>query len=308
MKKILITGITGFVGTHLLNFLRDKDFQIFGTSLSSEKEEGNIKIFKLDLLDEESVAKVLKDTSPDYIIHLAALASPKKSFDNPKEFLHNNTDVQLNLLEGIKKITSNPRVLVISSGEIYGQQEILPINEKASLRPTSPYSVSKITQDYLALQYFLAAGMDIVRARPFNHIGPGQADDFVVASFAKQIAEVEKGIKPVVKVGNLEAKRDFTDVRDMIKAYLLLLDKGNAGEVYNIGSGKSYKIQFILDTLIEMSGKKICIEEDPARMRPSDIPDIVCDTTKINSATSWKTEIPIEDTLRDTLDYWRGIV
>ena len=307
MKKILITGITGFVGNHLKDLLTSSDYEVHGTSLSQESKENNIQIHKVNLLDEKEVNSLIESLSPDYVIHLAALSSPKKSFENPKEFLQNNTDAQLNLLLAILNAKINPRVLIISSGEIYGSQEKLPINETAPLYPTSPYSVSKITQDYLALQYFFSENMDIVRVRPFNHIGPGQSDEFVVSSFAKQIAEIEKS-GGIVKVGNLSAKRDFTDVRDMVKAYLLLLEKGESGEVYNIGKGESYEIKFILDTLISLSGKDIQTEVDKARLRPIDIPDIICDNTKINEATGWKAEIPIEKTLQDTLDYWRQII
>lgn len=307
MKKILITGITGFVGNHLKDLLNNSKYEVHGTSLSTENQEGKVHIHKVNLLDEENVFNLVKDLRPDLVIHLAALSSPKKSFENPKEFLQNNTDAELNLLLAIKKSETNPRILIISSGEIYGSQEKLPINEEAPLFPTSPYSVSKITQDYLALQYFLSENMDIIRVRPFNHIGPGQSDEFVVSSFAKQIAEIEKS-DGVVKVGNLSAKRDFTDVRDMVKAYMLLLEKGKSGEVYNIGRGTSYEVKFILDTLIALSGKEIKTEVDKSRLRPIDIPDIICDNTKIHEAIGWTPEIPIEKTLQDTLDYWRQII
>ncbi len=307
MKKILITGITGFVGNHLKDHLDKNDYEVHGTSLSQESTEGNTQIHKVNLLDEENVFKLIQELQPDLVIHLAALSSPKKSFENPKEFLQNNTDAQLNLLLAIKKAEISPRILIVSSGEIYGSQEKLPINEAAPLFPTSPYSVSKITQDYLALQYFLSEGMDIIRVRPFNHIGPGQSDEFVVSSFAKQIAELERN-DGIVKVGNLSAKRDFTDVRDMVKAYVLILEKGKSGEVYNIGRGISYEVKFILDTLISLSGKDIRTEVDKSRLRPIDIPDIICENTKIHEATGWTPEIPLEKTLQDTLDYWRQII
>lgn len=307
MKKILITGITGFAGTHLTNLLEDTEFEIHGTSLSTESIEGKVHIHKVNLLETEKVNSLLSEISPDYIIHLAALSSPKNSFDNPKEYLQNNTDAQINVLEAVKNAGIKPRILIVSSGEIYGKQQELPIKESAPFFPTSPYSVSKITQDYLALEYYLASKLDIIRARPFNHIGPGQSEDFVVASFAKQIAEVEKN-GGVVKVGNLNARRDFTDVRDMVKAYMLLLEKGESGEVYNIGKGSSYEIKFILESLIAFSDSNIKVEEDVQRLRPTDIPDIVCDNTKIHNATGWMAEIPIEKTLRDTLDYWREII
>lgn len=311
MKRVLITGITGFVGSHLRQRLeKEGGYQIFGTSLTQEETKQNTQILKLNLLDEKSVKEAVNKIHPDYVIHLAALTSPAKSFAKPKEVLENNISAQLNLLEALRDTRGNPRIVIISSADIYGlvDEKYIPVNENTPLNPTNPYSVSKLTQDYLGLQYYHAHNMDIVRARPFNHTGPGQSEDFVVASFAKQIAEIEKEKKKnVVNVGNLKAKRDFTDVRDIVEAYILLMEKGVSGEVYNIGTGKSYKIEYILNKLTEYAKKEINVETDKEKFRPIDVPDLRCDNSKIKKL-GWTPTIKIEKTLEDTLDYWRNII
>jgi GDP-4-dehydro-6-deoxy-D-mannose reductase len=319
MKKVLITGITGFAGSylaqHLLSFNK---YDISGT-YQLEKSLGNVEsiknklnLIKADLSEEKNVFKIIQDTSPEIIFHLAALTSPSGSFNNPTQTLTNNISLQVNLLEGVRKLKLlNTKILIISSADIYGQvkKEDLPINEDTPLMPTSPYSVSKIAQDYLGLTYFLSYNLKIVRVRPFNHIGPKQSAHFVVSSFAKQIAEIEKGKRePVLRVGNLEAKRDFTNVKDMVRAYVLAIEKGKYGEVYNIGSGTSYKISDILNKLVSMSSSKIEIEKDKTLFRPNDNPDLVCDAGKFIRLTGWEPQISIEKTLKDTLDYWRNII
>lgn len=312
MRKVLITGATGFVGQHLTDLLSSSgNYEIFGTSLSDQVSNDKIAIEKIDLADYESVLSLVKKIEPDLIFHLAALTSPAESFNNPTPVVLGNIGIQMNLLNAIKSTKLNSRVMVISSGEIYGlvDEKDLPINEKTSLRPGNPYAVSKIAQDFLGLQYHLTYKMDIVRVRPFNHTGPGQSPSFVIPAFAKQIAQIEKEQKePVISVGSLDAKRDFTDVRDIVKGYMLLSEEGISGEVYNIGSGKSYSIKNMLDKLLSLSNKKITIKEDPEKIRPVETPNIYCDYSKLKSLTGWVPEIPIEKTLQDTLDYWRSIV
>lgn len=314
MKKALITGISGFAGSYLTELLLEKNFEVSGTFISDDIRnldhiKNELKLENLDLLKKNNIQKYVEKVQPDFVFHLAALTSPKESFENPEKFFTNNITAQINLLESIRLSNSNPRILIISSAEVYGlvSKEDLPVSERTELRPASPYAVSKIAQDFLALQYNLSYNMDIVRVRPFNHIGPRQSPSFVVASFAKQIAEIEKS-GGSIKVGNLDAKRDFTDVRDMVIAYLLLLEKGKSGEVYNAGSGKSHRIGDILDRLVSFSAKKIEIETDPARLMPSDLPDIYSDNSRIFETTGWKAETPIVKTLEDTLDYWRNVV
>jgi GDP-4-dehydro-6-deoxy-D-mannose reductase len=208
-------------------------------------------------------------------------------------------------------VHSTARILVIGSFEEYGRVDAsrLPVTEDTPLQPDSPYGVSKIGQDFLGLQYFLSHHLHIVRVRPSNHIGPRQGEQFVTSNFAKQIAEIEAGLhEPVLFVGNLEAARDFTDVRDMMRAYILALERGEPGAVYNIGSGRAWSIQQVLDLMLEQSRVKIRVEKDPARLRPSDTPLMYCDASRFSNQTGWKPEISMETSLRDVLDHWRAVV
>lgn len=319
MKKILITGISGFAGSFLAEYLASqRNIEIYGTYLADASLEylKNIrsKIFvgKVDLIQKNRVADFIRKVKPDFIYHLAALSSPADSFKNPEETIVNNIVAQLNLFEAVRDIgLIHARILVISSGDSYGIVNIddLPIDENTPFMPVSPYAVSKITQDYLALQYHLSYRLQVIRARPFNHIGPRQSPNFVVASFAKRIAEIERGIiKPVLRVGNLETKRDFTDVRDMVRAYVLILEKGKIGDVYNIGSGKAYEISQIVDKLLSFAKKKIEIKVDKSLLRPNDTPVLLCDNRKFKKVTNWEPQMPLDITLQDTLDYWRNLV
>jgi GDP-4-dehydro-6-deoxy-D-mannose reductase len=319
MKKVLITGITGFVGRHLaMHLLSQKIYEVYGTYRSEVSLESlgdireNIKLTQLDLHNFEAVESLILTEKPDYIFHLAAQASPSKSFSIPVETLTNNIVSEFSVLEVLKKHKLHEiRVIIISTGEIYGMvtPSDIPVDEATPLRPTTPYAVSKIAQDYLSLQYHLAYKLDVVRLRPFNHIGPGQKEGFVVSDFAKQVAEIEAGKKAaVISVGNLDARRDFTDVRDMVKAYELAMQKGESGEAYNLGSGKSQKIGDILEKLLSLSTTKIEVRIDQSRFRPVDVPEIICDCGKFHKLTQWQPEIQFEKTLQDILDYWRKIV
>lgn len=319
MKKVLITGITGFAGSYLAeHLLSSNKYDISGTYLFEESlnnvelAKDKLNLIKADLSEEKTVFKIIEDVSPDIIFHLAALTSPADSFKNPTITLTNNISLQVNLLEAVRKYNLlNTKILITSSADIYGQvaKEDLPIDEQTPLMPTNPYSVSKIAQDFLGLSYFLSYKLNIVRVRPFNHIGPRQSPNFVVSSFAKQIAEIEKGKKePILHVGNLETKRDFTDVRDMVAAYVLAIEKGKDGEIYNIGSGTSYEISDILNKLISKSLSKIKVEKDETLFRPGDTPNLICDARKFTELTGWKPQISVDKTLEDTLDYWRNII
>jgi len=320
MKKVLITGISGFAGSFLAEFLLStKEYDISGTYLLEEsvkKNLGEIKkdidLIKADLTNSKKVFEILKLIKPDLVFHLAALPYTGSSFKTPFLTMKNNIASQMNVLSGIKdKNLFDTKVLVVSSGEIYGlvRKHDLPIDEETKFMPTSPYAVSKIAQDFLGLQYFLSYNLKIIRVRPFNHIGPRQSPSFVVASIARKVAEIEKGKrKPVVLVGNLSAKRDFTDVRDMVSAYVLAIEKGKFGDVYNIGSEKSYKISEILDNFLKLSKVKIKVQVDKNLLRPVDIPELLCNATKFKKLTNWRPEIDINTTLKDTLDYWRSIV
>lgn len=313
-SKILITGISGFAGSFLAEALVKKKCRISGTVISDNNEnidsiKDKLRLFKCDLKNYNDINVVVNKTDPDFIFHLAALPSPADSFKNVGETLMNNILAEVNLLESVRVNLlpkKNPGILVIASADEYGVVSGRnKIDENTPLNPASPYAVSKIAQDFLGLQYFNAYKMNIVRVRPFNHIGPRQSPAFVIPSFAKQIAEIESDPKKPLLVGNLEAIRDFTDVRDMVKAYILALENCPAGEVYNLGSGTGYKISDLLDILLSLSKIKITVKKDPARFRPIDIQVLVCNNLKFNKLTDWKPEIKIKDTLSDVLNYWK---
>jgi len=313
--RALITGIDGFVGAHLARLLSaDGKTEIYGaTFLPVENHQWlsalGIQLRQVNLIDASAVNQLLDESQPDHIYHLAAQSFVPMSFENPWATLENNIRGQLNLLHTLAQSQAKTRILVIGSGEEYGAvlPDELPIDEDQPLRPTSPYSVSKVTQDMLAHQYFASHRVAAIRARPFNHIGPGQSAQFVASSFANQIAAIEKGQqRPIIEVGNLEAQRDFTDVRDVVRAYSLLMERGAPGEVYNIGSDRAVTIQFVLDTLLGLARKSIEARVDPARIRPADTPLIVCNSTKLRLATGWQPEYRLETTLADILDDWRA--
>jgi GDP-4-dehydro-6-deoxy-D-mannose reductase len=313
MKKALVTGITGFAGSYLAHELHNNGYDVCGTYLSEDSlfllpDKEKFRLHELNLLDENKTHELIEREKPDFLFHLAGLTSPRMSLINPKETMVNNISAQINLLEIIKKLELREmRILIISSAEIYGlvDKDKLPMNENTPFNPTNPYSVSKLAQDFLGLQYFHTDKLKIIRVRPFNHIGPRQAPDFVVSAFAKRIVSIERGEEKVMKVGNLGSRRDFTDVADIVKAYRLALEKGVSGDVYNLGSGKSYAISEILQILIGFSKKQIQIEQDPALMKSSDDPELLCDYSKFKNLTGWSPQIPIEKTLENTLDYWR---
>jgi GDP-4-dehydro-6-deoxy-D-mannose reductase len=313
-KRVLITGAGGFVGKHLLTYLAtNTDWALFGNThtLPGKFELPRLEWVAADLASREQTSAMVDAVQPDYVFHLAAQSNVQRAFADPEATIVNNVVGQLNLLEALRGTTPAARVMVACSSEQYGlvRPEDLPIDEDTPFRPNNPYAVSKISQDALALQYFLSYKQPIVRVRSFNHIGPGQSEQFVSAAFARQVALIEAGRQePVMHVGNLEAERDFTDVRDVVRAYHLALTEGEPGEVYNIGSGKGYTIQWILDTLVGMSSVQVEVRQDPARMRPADIPALVCDPGRFYARTGWRPQIPLEQTLRDILEYWRGVV
>lgn len=319
MKKILITGSTGFAGSHLAKYLTSHtNDNVFGTYFSEkslvnvEKIRDKIKLIKIDLTKSDDVLSLIHDIKPEQIFHLAAFPWVGISYEKPLETIINNVSCELTILEAVRKSNlTNCRILVISSADVYGNVTAndVPIDEETPFRPTSTYAVSKITQDFLALQYHNSYGLPIIRARPFNHIGPRQGLGFVVADFAKKVVLIEKGKHArVLTVGDLTAKRDFTDVRDMVAAYVLLMEKGKSGDVYNIGSGKSHKIENILNMLLSLSKAKITVRIDKSLFRPGEALERVCDNRKFVKLTNWKPTIPLEQTLQDILDYWRDLV
>ena len=314
--RILITGITGFAGSHLADFLlaERKDVDIYGMVRWRSKTENiehirdKIKLYECDIRDAYSVNKVIREVRPERIFHLAAQSFVPTSWRAPAETLTTNVIGELNIFEAVRQNGIDPLIHIAGSSEEYGlvKKDEIPIKETNPLRPLSPYAVSKVGQDLLGYQYFKSYGLKIIRTRGFNHTGPRRGEVFVCSDFAKQVARIEKGKqKPIIKVGNLKAKRDFTDVRDMVRAYWLVLEKGKIGEVYNICSNKAYSIKEVLDILLSLSKKKIKIEEDPQRMRPSDVPILLGDNTKFKKETGWQPEINFEKSIKDLLDYWR---
>ena len=312
--KALITGITGFAGSHLAELLLKEEHEVFGLyRWRSRREhvkeiEDEVKWVEGDLLDPHSLDKIFKENKFDWVFHLAAQSFVPTSWISPIQTLDVNVVGSANLFEAIKKSKQDSVIQIAGSSEEYGlvYPEETPISEKNPLRPLSPYAVSKVSMDFLAYQYFMSYGLKIIRTRGFNHTGPRRGEPFVCSNFAKQIAEIEKKKKePVIYVGDIESQRDFTDVRDMVRAYYLSVQKCEPGEVYNICSEKAILIREVLDILIGMSDKKIEIKQDPKRMRPSDVKVLLGDCIKFKEETGWKTEINFNQTLEDLLEYWR---
>jgi len=314
--RILITGVTGFAGSHLASHLAaETQYRLYGVSRNLRRMlprlQPRITCFQGDLQDAAFVAEVLQTVQPDVVYHLAGQPFVPAAWSQPWETIKLNVLPQLNLLQVIVAQKLQVRFISVSSGKVYGVAAAarIPFKEDMLLEPDNPYDLSKVTEDLMALQYFQSFGVETIRARPFNHIGPRQSHRFVAAAFARQIARIEAGLQPpAVRVGNLAARRDFSDVRDVVRAYILLAEKGRPGEAYNIGSGKAVPVQTILDTLVDMSSAAIAIEPDPERMRPSDQPVSYGDTAKLRHETGWQPEISLEESLRDILNYWRAEV
>ncbi len=309
----LIIGAAGFVGGYLARHLRDDlSWDVSLTKLPSESIEGNYKTYDLDILDEASITALLLDVKPQVIFHLAAQSSVAVSWKKPRLTAAINIEGCINLLEAVRGIEGyNPRILLIGSGEEYGYlpKGVSLVSETTPINPGNPYAATKAAQNMFGALYAKSCNMDIVMVRAFNHIGVGQLPQFVAADFCRQAAEIKEGLKEnVIRTGNLCAKRDFTDVRDIVRAYGLLALYGRAGETYNAGSGKSISIQELLDTIIEISGCDIRHETDPERMRPSDIPEICADISKLTADTGWKPEIPLRATLSEMVEHCLEII
>jgi GDP-4-dehydro-6-deoxy-D-mannose reductase len=315
--KVLITGITGFAGSHLADLcLTKKNVELCGIIRWRSRTENidhiweRVKLVECDLRDATSTRDAIEEIRPDWIFHLAAQSFVPTSWNAPTESLVTNIIGQLNVFEAVRKIKLDCRIQIACSSEEYGMvhPDEVPIRETNPLRPLSPYAVSKVGQDMLAYQYYMSYRTDVVRTRGFNHTGPRRPPIFVCSVFAKQLVDIERGLRPpVIRVGNLEARRDFTDVRDIARGYWLALEKGRSGEVYNLRSGSSHRIRDVLDMLVAMSGLTVEIAQEPSRMRPSDVPHLEGDNAKFAADTGWKPVIPFEQTLRDLLDFWRGV-
>jgi GDP-4-dehydro-6-deoxy-D-mannose reductase len=312
--RALITGVCGFAGSHLADYLlTHTDLEVYGTDIVSGGANiahirDDLELMVGDMSDAEVASEILSKTNADYVFHLAAQAFVPLSWSDPWQTMENNIRSQLNILQILVDSGARPKVLVVGSADEYGMilPDELPVTEDTPLRPYSPYAVSKIAQDMLGYQYFASHGLPIVRVRPFNHIGTRQSPAFVTSDFAKQIAEIEDGRRePHLLVGNLEAKRDFTDVRDMVRAYYLALERGEDGEVYNLGAERAYSVREALEALLEMSEAQIDVVQDPSRMRPSDVPVVVSDCSKFRQRTGWRATMNLRESLREILDYWR---
>jgi GDP-4-dehydro-6-deoxy-D-mannose reductase len=311
-RKIFITGATGFAGRHLMSVLASSGNSVCGTTYPQPPHPDEKNIRHLDLRSERDVFEAVKSARPDWVFHLAAVSNVRQSWEKKRETMETNIMGTFFLFEAVKKFSPGARILFISSSDVYG---VVPATEGAAPRPlseddpfqlVSPYALSKFGGELMAGFYRRSEGLDVVIARPFPHTGPGQSPDFVCSDWARQIIQIERGSQePVIRVGNSDVLRDFTDVRDAVSAYVLLLEKGKAGEVYNVCSGRGTALREILGILLASSAKEVRVEQDPERLRKVDIPHLVGDNRKIRSETGWEPRIPLERTLADILDYWR---
>jgi len=309
---VLITGATGFVGGHLIAECARRGWTVHGTTHPAERHDPMATepatIHAVELSDMAAVRSLVDEVRPAQIYHLAAQASVQRAWQDPMATLTNNIAAQLSILNATREVCPSARNLVISSSEVYGDIDPahMPLDEDAALGPRDPYAVSKVTQEMLGLQHVLAFGLPVVRVRPFNHMGPRQRPGFVGADFARQVARVEAGLAPpVIHVGKLDAMRDISDVRDVVRAYTLALTEGEPGAVYNVASGRGIAIRDILQAFIDAATVPISVETDPALLRPADRPLIVGDASRLHRRTGWTPRIPLPRTVRDTLDYWR---
>jgi GDP-4-dehydro-6-deoxy-D-mannose reductase len=310
--RVLITGMNGFAGSTLCTLLlRETHWMIIGLSSHTEGDRinGRVQWWQIDLRDTDGIRRLIRYERPDLIFHLAAQANVPKAWTDPWDTFETNVHGTLNLMEAIVSAKITPRILVVGSNEVYGapiSTNELPFTEKSTLRPANPYGVSKAAQEHTAMQYHYSHDLDLVVARPFNHIGPGQKPGFVVSEFAKQIAEIEAGKRePVMLVGNMTARRDFTDVRDTVRAYYDIVRLADSGSIFNVCSGIARPVQDILALMLSMSSAHIQVQTDPAKFRVSDTPISFGDNSELQRVTGWKPQIPFEQTIADILAYWR---
>jgi GDP-4-dehydro-6-deoxy-D-mannose reductase len=312
--RVLVTGAGGFVAAHLIDFLRTEqpEVDVFGTERPQTSiargPAGDVTCVEADLNDPAAADKVAGEVAPDRIVHLAGQSSVHRSWIEPGGTLRVNVLGLVNLLDAVRKRGLRPAVLVVGSAEEYGMVDSseIPLRETTPLRPSSPYAVSKVAQGALAQLYGPSGGMRVLLTRTFPHTGPGRGEGFAESSFARQITEIEAGLRPpVLSVGNLEAIRDYSDVRDVVRAYWALLERGEGGGVYNVCSGQGRSIREMLDMLLGGSSVPAEVRVDPERLRPSDVPALVGDPSKLRADTGWEPRIPLERTLADLLDDWR---
>lgn len=310
-SRVLITGIAGFTGNYLASCLQDTGSEVWGLDRDklNPPSSSSVSMHYADICNPEEITRVLEECQPETIYHLAAQSSVGLSWQEPALTMKVNLEGTINLLETVRKLQLSSRILLIGSGEEYGPVDSLdlPISEDKMPDPQNPYSLSKYFQTMVGMQYFYSYGMNIYFARAFNHTGPGQNKGFVVPDFASQVAAIEAGLQePVISVGNLSAQRDFSDVRDVVQAYRKIVEQGKPGTIYNVGSGRAIPIQTILDQLLLLSSKTIKVKIDPKKYRPVDVPIIYASISKFHNETGWQPQIELQDTIKDTLGYWRN--
>jgi GDP-4-dehydro-6-deoxy-D-mannose reductase len=311
--RVFLTGASGFVGRHLVEFLSGDEFELFGTCFPEKPDaflgKKPVSWFHVDIKDEKKIANILKDVRPDWIFHLAAVSNVGYSWKNRRETLETNVLGTFAVFDAARNFSPGARILFVSSCDVYGI--LTPIEsaltEEDKTPVVSPYAYTKISGEMLARFYSQIEGLDIIISRSFPHTGPGQTASFVFSDWACQIARIEKGeADPVLRVGNLDVRRDYSDVRDVVRAYRLLLEKGERGETYNVCSGEAISLKEALDRLVAYSEKEICVEVDPSKLRKADIPLLLGDNSKIRGEIGWAPEIPMDRTLKDLLDFWRA--
>lgn len=308
MKKVLIFGIGGFVGKYLAQEFVQNGYMIFGSDKVKNGLSEEIHFFSADLLDANQVEKVISNVLPDMIINLAAISSVGASWGIPQLTMSVNVIGALNILEAARKQNTSPKVMFIGSSEEYAYSD-KPINEETKLNANNPYGISKMAQEKFATVYRERYNMQIYCVRPFNHTGVGQKDNFVLPSFCKQVAEIEKSGKPgIIKVGNLQAERDFCDVRDIVKAYRMIIESEDCTKIYNVGSGEAFSLKDLLEYIISFSNQKIEIEIDPERFRPIDTPRICCDYGLISQELGWKPRFSIKKTLQELYEFYLTVL
>ena len=315
--RALITGIVGFAGSHLAAELLESGYEVYGTQLKGESREKirglikSISISNLDLTNSSATRRLVRRIKPDIVYHLAAVSSVGLSFNNPRLTFNVNLMGTLNLLEALRTIDTLTGILLVTSSDVYGvvKPSDLPLKESAAMKPVTPYGVSKAAVDMLGFQYFKSYGLPIIRVRAFNHTGPKQSPGFVVSDFCRQVALIEAGrLKPVFSVGNLDAQRDISDVRDIVNGYKLLAEGGKKGDVYHLCSGRAVRIKKILDSVLESSNRKVKVKPDPRLMRPSETPRLIGDASKAKRAVGYRPTYKLAQTIHDTLEYWRTVV
>lgn len=305
--RVLVTGADGFVGRHLVPFLRAAGHRVVETVLQSAGVE-RPEVRRLDVTDAGACRALTRDTVPTHVVHLAAVSQIRQSLDDPEATYRINVEGTRNVLEAARLLPERPRVLVIGSAEEYGSNPGQPLPELPvdALRPRSPYAASKVEVERLIERNPVYRRLAI-RTRSFPHLGPGQSRGFFSADVASLLVEIEQGRRPpVLPLGNLDAVRDYSDVRDIVRAYVLLLERGTVGEVYNVCSGRGVRMQAVLEQMLAVAGVPARVEADPAKLRPSEIPVLIGDNAKLREAVGWKPQIPLEESLRDVIAWWRA--